>query len=62
VQSFSCGVVGGPNLNEIFTVSGLASTSVVFQAHYLKVERASPTAWSTVLENMTGAELNFRLL
>jgi hypothetical protein len=53
--------LGGTNLNEIVTVTGLASILMVFRAHRMKVERALLAAWSRVCENMMVAELNFRL-
>jgi hypothetical protein len=50
--------LGGTNLIEIVTVSGLASILLVFRAHLMKVETALLIAWNRVFENMTVAELN----
>jgi len=53
--------LGGTNLIDIVTASGIASILLVFRAHVMKVERALLIAWSRVFENMIVAELNFRL-
>jgi len=53
--------LGGTNLIEIVTVSGLGSILLVFRVHLMKVERALLIAWSRVFENMIVAELNFHL-
>jgi len=53
--------LGGTNLIEIVTASGLAIILLVFRAHLVKVERALLIARSRVFENVIVAELNFRL-